>query len=261
MFVCHTPPFRGRRRRSISREWRTCGGPHGPHGNRRRAAGRVCVAEELFCAVEATEHELEDVGSEYCFRRAVPGIPPEQLQVAVQGPMLTVRTLAEVPGQRFEWKLLIPDDVHNECITAEIENGFLNVRLPKIPPRVIPVTGATSEPDLWKFENWGSEYRLTHPAPGVEPSDVMVKVEEGFLFVKVQCHNARFSREVSMPPAVDVDAIVVDIDNGLLIITLPKVERDEIRVHCRTGSAGPSTSSLLSEEDDILYNEARRQSL
>jgi len=215
----------------------------------------------VYFPVEA-ETELEDVGTEYCFSRAIPGIPSEELQVAVQGPTLTVKTLTEIPGKRFEWRLAIPEDVSSDCITAEITNGVLNVRLPKIPPRTIPVGCVDAEPDLWKLENWGSEYRLMHPAPGVRTSDVVVKVADGFLFVKVQGPNGRFSREVSIPPAVDVDAIMVDIERDMLVVTLPKVEREEIRVHCRSASDGPSTSStLLSEEDDLLYNEARHHVL
>lgn len=259
MFVCHTPPFRTRRR-SLSRDWRTCSGTH-TLPNRPRTGPHVVApdsVETVYCPVEA-EFELEDVGSEYCFCRAIPGIPPEELQVAIEGPTLTVKTLTEIPGRRFEWRLAIPQDVSNDCITAEVKDGVLNVRLPKIPPRMFPVTGDDVSVDLWKLEHWGSEYRLTHPAPGVQASDVVVKVADGFLFVKVNGPNGRFSREVSVPPAVDVDAILVDIQNNMLVVTLPKIEREEIRIHRRSASGVPSTSSTFnSEEDDLLYNEARQ---
>ena len=267
MFVCHTPPFRGRGRRGPCRGWRTNHGPHGSGFCMRRHGFpfHIHPCEVRFNPVEIYDNELEDVGHEYTFRRAIPGIPPEQLEVVVEGPMLTVRTLTEVPGQRFEWRVAIPDDVSSECITAEVTNGFLHVRMPKMLPRAIPVSVSNTDGDLWKLEHWGSEYRLTHPAPGVHPNDVVVNVEEGFIFVKVQGPNARFSREVSLPPAVDVDAIMVDIENGQLIVTLPKYERDEIRVHCATeravngaGPSAPPDNHAISDEENALYDEARR---
>lgn len=282
MFACHTPPFRPRCRRFANREWRFGMGPCGPaFGHRRHMHGVPIrrLSDTLFF-LEASENDLEDIGSEYCFRRAVPGIDVTQLQVVVEGPILTVRTLTEVPGQRFEWRLVIPNDVSNECITAEVENGFLDVRLPKYAPRVIPVSTTHPVPEtLWKLENRLDEYRLTHPAIGIHPEDVFVEVEEGFLFVKVQSPNGAFSREVGIPPEVDIAAVKIDIENEMLIITLPKLQRDEIHTPCAEDSNGtlvfhaggsnethvpraegsslPRSSTPVSE--DALYDEVRQQ--
>lgn len=248
MFVTHTPPFRGRGRRRFNRGWRLCNNPHAlsPGCRRLSSEAHIVILEGTSLSFEATDKDLEDVGEEYCFRRAVPGVPAEQLQVTVAGPMLTVRTLTEVPGQRFEWRVAIPHDVSSDDITAEVKDGFLNVRLPKQRPHDIAITTNGHAGELWNFENWGGAYRLTHPAPAVRISDVKVKVLEGFVFVEVKSKNARFSREVALPPGVDVDGVSADIVNGILVVTLPKIEKDVIRVY-----------SVETSEDEALYDEAR----
>jgi len=84
--------------------------------------------------------------SEIILRAAVPGVPPEDVEVTVEGDTLTIR--AEVPGPlenveyifqecpcgRFSRVLTlnVPIDVDN--IEATFEHGLLTLSLPKVTP-------------------------------------------------------------------------------------------------------------------------------
>lgn len=84
--------------------------------------------------------------SEIILRAAVPGVPPEDVEVTVEGDTLTIR--AEVPGPlenveyifqecpcgRFNRVLTlnVPIDVDN--IEATFEHGLLTLSLPKVTP-------------------------------------------------------------------------------------------------------------------------------
>jgi HSP20 family protein len=84
--------------------------------------------------------------SEIILRAAVPGVPPEDVEVTVEGDTLTIR--AEVPGPlenveyifqecpcgRFSRVLTlnVPIDVDN--IEATFEHGLLTLTLPKVTP-------------------------------------------------------------------------------------------------------------------------------
>lgn len=279
MFCYNTPPFhpRGRRHSRRGRPHPFGHPPFGPNGRFRGPGFGFFNVPGPFFDDEHLEVDLDDVGAEYCFNRAVPGISADGLHVDVQGPVLTVKTLTEVPGQRFKWQILVPDDVELDAISAQVDDGMLAVRLPKRSVRVIPVTSsseARNQPqmpqnrtsNLWQLENWGSEYRLTHPAPGRHPNDIVVDVEEGFIFVKCQGSDGRFSGEFNLPPGVDVDSIMVDIIDGVLVVTMPKLERGPHRIQCRgtLDEAGPSApppvqndDAISEDEDAALYDKAR----
>jgi len=198
--------------------------------------------------IEWDSSELEEVETEYCFCRAIPGISSSSLAVDIRGPFLIVKSLTEIPGERFSWRMIIPEDVKQEDITADVENGLLNVRFPKLSPRSIPVLAKGEvASDLWRLENWNGEYRLTHPAIGVAMSDVKVVAEERYLFVKVSGKNGRFAREVALPPKVDVDSIKTQLKDGLLIITLPKIESEDVIIRRYS-----SDSSFIFESDESL---------
>eukprot|EP00210_Caulerpa_lentillifera_P003832 g3660.t1 len=263
-FIVFTnPPFQSRGRRGSCRGRRPpCGmPPFGPSGRFQGPRFGFPFNGQFFNA-ENLEVDLEDVGFEYCFTRTVPGIAPENLHVEIQGSVLTVRTLTEIPGQRFKWHILVPEDVERDAISAEVDNGMLKVRFPKRSARVIPVTSSTTSntvpqsaqnrtSDLWQLENWGSEYRLTHPAPGCRPNEVLVDVEEGFIFVRCQGRDGRFSGEFNLPPGVDIDSIMVEIVEGVLTVTLPKLERRRLRIQCRGTDDDISPSAPVEDQNEL----------
>jgi HSP20 family protein len=86
-------------------------------------------------------------------RIAVPGVPPEGVEVNVAEGMLHVR-VSDVANDntvtRYEQRLRVPEMVDAERITATCQHGLLEISLPlkeQVKPRRIEIaTTATSEP-------------------------------------------------------------------------------------------------------------------
>jgi HSP20 family protein len=79
--------------------------------------------------------------------------------------------------------------------------------------------------------------------PGLEKSDIYIEVKERVLAIsgsrkqstekkkdeKILMQErsiSSFSREVVLPKSVDTDAVSAEYKNGVLTITLPKIEKD-----------------------------------
>ena len=76
--------------------------------------------------------------------------------------------------------------------------------------------------------------------PGVAPEDIQVTIEEGVLGIKVERkaeneerdgnylrrerRSGRFQRALRLPDTVDVDKAETRYDQGVLTVTLPKIE-------------------------------------
>lgn len=241
MFCLNTPPFHQRSRRGKCRGWRAPFGQpsHGTSGLTRIPNFSFNSVHEPFSHNEYLELDLEDVGCEYYFSKAVPGLSAENVHVDIQGQVLTVRTLTEVPGHPFKWQILVPEDVEMKNISAEVHEGLLEVRLPKQNASVLPpITSTPSSPKeraprnrtsgLWQLENWSREYCLTHPATGCQSKDVVVDIQDGFIFVESQ--GGGFSGEFNLPPSVDINNIAVNVIDEVLVVTLPKLERDDLQL-------------------------------
>eukprot|EP00210_Caulerpa_lentillifera_P000055 g52.t1 len=242
MFSLNTPPFHQRARRGPRRGWRAAFGQpsYGASALGRGPSWSHRSLNETLAHSDHLEMDLEDVGCEYYFSRAVSELSSssEDLHFDFEGPILTVRTLTEVPGQRFKWQILVPEDVEMERISGKINEGLLEVRFPKqnncgmqfastttsSSPEQTPRNGNL---DLWRLENWTNGYRLTHPAAGCQIKDVVVEVEEGFIFVE---SRGGFTGEFNLPPAVDIDKITVDIINEVFVLTLPKLDRGDLKI-------------------------------
>ena len=84
--------------------------------------------------------------SEIILKAAVPGVPPEDVEVTVEGDTLTIR--AEVPGPlenveyifqecpcgRFSRVLTLNVPIDDDNIEATFEHGLLTLVLPKVTP-------------------------------------------------------------------------------------------------------------------------------
>jgi HSP20 family protein len=87
------------------------------------------------------EPEMEDTGQEVVVRMAVPGFEAKDLDIRVNGKLLTVHTAAEKEGEegagRYRGDLhetiLLPEGTDPEHVEALYRNGVLEVRVPKLP--------------------------------------------------------------------------------------------------------------------------------
>jgi HSP20 family protein len=100
-------------------------------------------------------------GGEYLVLSAdLPGVKPEDLDISIEANVLTVRAerkqqkpegfdllRSERGGLRFSRQIELPVRVDPDGIIAKLENGVLNIHLPKASeakPRRIPVNPATA---------------------------------------------------------------------------------------------------------------------
>ena len=88
-------------------------------------------------------------------------------------------------------------------------------------------------------------YTLTADIPGVDPKDIDVHMEDGILTVKgerdlkreeekegykrVERVHGSFYRRFSLPESVDADNITAKCNNGVLEVTIPKLEKASAR--------------------------------
>ena len=97
-----------------------------------------------------------------------------------------------------------------------------------------------------------SQYEVTVDLPGVKAEDVSVEVHEGQLtvagkresekeestktFHRLERQYGEFRRSITLPAAVDEQKIAASYTDGVLTITLPKVEKVKpTRVQIKTG--------------------------
>lgn len=91
--------------------------------------------------------DIQESEKDYCLRIELPGVDPAQVELSVEGSLLTLRGekkdvgTPESRGFRrtecvfgaFERSLMLPEGVDAERITAEGANGVLTVRIGKVP--------------------------------------------------------------------------------------------------------------------------------
>lgn len=93
----------------------------------------------------------------------VPGVRIEDLNVTVEGDVLTVKGARKLeatenermslgrPYGEFTLRYTLPDGMDSEHLSADLTNGVLTLRLPKLPkaqPRRIQIGGGGSTPQL-----------------------------------------------------------------------------------------------------------------
>ena len=89
--------------------------------------------------------DLLDLGDAFRVLVEVPGVPRDNLEIALQGDVLTVAGLreerngpgivfAERPQGHFQRDVPLPEPVTREGVQAHLEHGLLVVHLPKAEP-------------------------------------------------------------------------------------------------------------------------------
>lgn len=97
----------------------------------------------------------------WTLRMALPGIDPKDVNVELQGKVLTVsgertvkeeedtdRHLSEIGYGRFERRFTVPADIANDKVTATFEHGMLELKLPvaeETKSRRIEIAGSTTQ--------------------------------------------------------------------------------------------------------------------
>jgi len=113
---------------------------------------------------------------------------------------------------------------------------FLNEALPQPSAEWVPPVDILEQAD---------GIRIMAELPGVNPSDVKISVEDNILTIqgaKQQVAEEKtervhryertygaFERSFTLPPTVDASNIKATYDNGVLTVTLPKVEKAKPR--------------------------------
>lgn len=104
------------------------------------------------------------------------------------------------------------------------------------------VQGFTPAVDLWETEN---NYHLEVALPGLKKENITVEFQDGVLSVsgertfskeekehkyhRVENLYGKFKRSFQLPDHVDAGAIDAQFENGLLQITVPKVEEKVVK--------------------------------
>ena len=78
-------------------------------------------------------------------------------------------------------------------------------------------------PDVDVFQN-SAGYLVVADVPGARREGLEVKVEDRRLIAQGPLGEATFRREFHLPRDVDTDGIQADLADGVLTVTLPKLE-------------------------------------
>lgn len=96
------------------------------------------------------------------------------------------------------------------------------------------------------FEKEG-KYFVRAAAPGIEPSDLDITIENGVLTIRGEFKQEEelqeakvfrreyaygtFTRSVKLPENVDIENVVADFKNGFVTITIPVIEEEKPKSH------------------------------
>jgi HSP20 family protein len=117
-----------------------------------RAAQRGGQAEYVF----APEVDIYDAGDHFIVRADLPGVRAEDLEISVEGTVLSLRgeraqaedrpesyLCCERPSGKFARLVEFPVEIDASGVKATLRSGVLEITLPKSPtvrPRPVPVT-------------------------------------------------------------------------------------------------------------------------
>jgi len=90
--------------------------------------------------------DVQETDSDIIIRSAIAGVNPEDLDISVHNDLLTIRGRRQAEEERHEGRwlvrechwgsfsrsLILPSEVDVEGIAAELKNGVLTVKLPKV---------------------------------------------------------------------------------------------------------------------------------
>ena len=113
-----------------------------------RLVGESGLFESAVRRVPAVD--VEERADEFVLTADLPGVDPEEIEVALEDDVLTIRGETEEPSDaekrryhvrerrlgRFQRSLTLPGAVSADGVTATLDNGVLRVRVPKAPESI-----------------------------------------------------------------------------------------------------------------------------
>lgn len=102
----------------------------------------VAAPRDLTVPLDVVEKE-----DKFVIRAAVPGVSPDELNVSIEGGVLTIsgETKHEEEGEQdkvyfrecsygsFNRSIRLPQNLEVDKVDAEFENGFVSITIPKVP--------------------------------------------------------------------------------------------------------------------------------
>jgi HSP20 family protein len=105
-----------------------------------------------------SELSVRDEGESYTLSAVIPGVPKEELDLSIEGKVLTITAKRKVPAEKeakaservlFQKTIELGVDVASDLATATLEDGILKVTLPKVAaakPRKILISKSEPPP-------------------------------------------------------------------------------------------------------------------
>lgn len=85
----------------------------------------------------------------------------------------------------------------------------------------------------YEITNTDDAVSVSMDVPGVDPSNIDVSLEENVLTLsgtrETATSNYKFSRSFSLDEAVDVNQLSANLENGVLVVSAPKMEKVEVK--------------------------------
>lgn len=126
----------------------------------------------------------------------------------------------------------------NEEINSILKRSFDSI----FPEYVLEkeTKGLTIPVDIKEFEN---EYKIKIEVPGIKKENINIELQKNHLFIsaekkeeieeknkkyhKTEFAYGNYSRNIYFPKAIDIEKANAKLDNGILNLDLPKLEKEE----------------------------------
>ncbi|KAL1523456.1 hypothetical protein AB1Y20_018396 [Prymnesium parvum] len=164
-------------------------------------------------AARSSSRHFHESEHEYTLSLALPGVSPADLKLAVEDRMLTISGATTTGTQKY-----------TASHRAAAENGILWITLPKRQKVTHEIKVGSSNDELSKAGD--DDYVLTHPFPGVRPTEFKLVCEDDVLSIAVETnttqHATRTLKRMRLPVDADVLAAAAAAEYGILTIIFPR---------------------------------------
>ncbi|KAL1510950.1 hypothetical protein AB1Y20_005777 [Prymnesium parvum] len=191
-------------------------------------------------AARSSSRHFHETEHEYTLSLALPGVSPADLKLAVEDGMLTISGATTTGTQKYtaSHRVRLPHDADPALAKAAAENGILSITLPKRQKVTHEIKVGSSNDELPKAGD--DDYVVTHPFPGVRPTEFKLVCEDDVLSIAVETnttqHATRTLKRMRLPVDADVSAAAAAAEYGILTIIFPR----------RTAEAAPDKPATQS---------------